>query len=465
MHSATRSTPRTILLITFQSLAPHPTDAYNLSMANKDDQLEKKLRRLGVVKGARKLKPAPPPDPSLLKPIVKPQPRFDVPDVDDDFPIEIETLVPGLHLQETAVGACMIIDKVYPLHYRHGDDVLQDLFAYSPNITAAITENEQFNSIEYRDLLFIDTETTGLAGAGTLAFMVGVAFFEEDALIVRQFFLRDHGDEAAMLTLLDDLLAQKEGLVSFNGRTFDVPLLDGRFLMNRMLTDIRDKPHFDLLPPSRRLWRYRLSSCALSNLEPKILGVHRTQEDVPGWLIPSLYNNYLRNGNGRELARVFYHNQLDMVSMVTLMARILRQFSQPVTTDHPIDLYSLGKWQAKMGIVDEAEQNLRLAAQGDLPLDMYHQNLHELGLLLKRNGRRAEAVPMWQQIAATSFDDVTAHVELAKFYEWHEPDLPQAILWTEQAIKLSQSWGSRAELVQDDLAHRLNRLQRKNDEL
>lgn len=434
-------------------------------MAGKDDGLEKKLRRLGVVKGARDLKPAPPPDASLLKPIRTPEPESSARQRPSFVPIE--TVVPGLHVQETAVGACMIVDKVYPLSHYHGADRLQDLFSLDAAATAVITQNEQFNTINPRDLLFIDTETTGLAGAGTLAFMVGAAFFEDDALIVRQYFLRDHGDEAAMLHLLDELLAEKAGLVSFNGRSFDVPLLDGRFLMNRMRSDVRDKPHLDLLPPSRRLWRCRLNSCALSNLEPAILNVRRTQEDVPGWLIPSLYTDYLRTGNGRDLSRVFYHNQLDMVSMVTLMARILRQFSQPDPADHPLDLYSLGRWQSDLGMVTEAEQNLRLAAQGDLPLDYFHQNLHQLGVLLKRNGRRAEAVQLWQQIAATSFDDVTAHIELAKYYEWHEPNLPHAILWTEQALKLCQNQGRRADLVRDELQHRLTRLQQKqtNNEL
>lgn len=428
-------------------------------MTGKEDGLEKKLRRLGVVKGGRNLKPAPPPDASLLKPISTPKPEF--PAAHRPSFVPIETVVPGLRVQETAVGACMIVDKVYPLSHYHGADRLQDLFTLDAAVTATITQNDKFNEINPGDLLFIDTETTGLAGAGTLAFMVGVAYFEDDALVVRQYFLRDHGDEAAMLHLLDDLLAAKAGLVSFNGRSFDIPLLDGRFLMNRMLSDVRHKPHLDLLPPSRRLWRCRLNSCALGNLEPAILNVRRTQEDVPGWLIPSLYTDYLRTGNGRDLSRVFYHNQLDMVSMVTLMARILRQFSQPDPSDHPLDLYSLGKWQASMGMATEAEQNLRLAAQGDMPLDFFHQNLHELGLLLKRNGRRAEAIPLWQQIAATSFDDISAHIELAKYYEWHEPDLPQAILWTEQALKLSQSWGNRTDLVRDELEHRLTRLQQK----
>ena len=439
-----------------------------------DDKLSAKLRRLGVSKGTRDIKAAPKP-----RPIANPMPTSDFdkrplsPYAPSPFeegfdpPQPIDTLLPGIRREETAEGSCYVLDKVYPLSYQHGQDVLQDLLALSPAPAAVFTKDPRLEPLNFRDFLFIDTETTGLAGAGTLAFMVGVAFFERgtagEVFVVRQYFLRDHGDEPAMLLLLDELLAEKAGLITFNGRSFDIPLLDTRFLMNRMRTDIREKPHIDLLPPSRRLWRQRLGSCALGSLEETLLGLHRTHEDVPGFLIPSLYNAYLRHGDATELSRVFYHNQIDMVSMVTLASRVIRQFSQAHANDHPIDLYSLGKWHAALGDSQTSEQTLHQAVQGDLPLATYHQALAELGALLKRQDRRAEAVPYWQQIAATSFDSIDAHIELAKFYEWHETDIQNAIFWTEQALTLSQSWASsRTHLVQTELEYRLVRLQRKS---
>lgn len=440
-------------------------------MADRNEDLQKKLRRLGVVRGAgqlkppRKLKPAPPVDEELVRPFPTPS-RTNFPDDDDIQPLE--TLLPGGEIVATADGECFVLDHVYTLDYQHGDDRLADLLNFSPAVAAPFVQDERLAQHNFRDFLFLDTETTGLAGAGTLAFMVGVGFFEpgnqgKDRFVVRQYFLRDHGDEPALLLLLDELLAEKAGLVTFNGRSFDVPLLEGRYLMNRMPTDLRDRPHLDLLHPARRLWRHRLGSCALSSLEGSLLGLRRSQEDVPGWLIPSLYNHYLRSGDARELVRVFYHNQIDMVSMVTLAARVTRLLSQPDPADHPIDLFSLGKWQADLGLSEAAEQNLRLAAQGDLPLELYHANLHRLGLLLKRDGRYPEALPIWQQIAATSFDDVSAHVELAKYYEWQTQELPLAAQWTEQAVALVQSWGRRGQLhpVRAELEHRLNRLQQK----
>jgi uncharacterized protein YprB with RNaseH-like and TPR domain len=213
--------------------------------------------------------------------------------------------------------------------------------------------------------------------------------------------------------------------------------------------------------PARRLWRSRFGSCALGSLEQTLLGVRRTHEDVPGWLIPGLYHEYVRTGDAREMMRVFYHNQLDMVSMVTLASRVMRQFAQADVGDHPIDLLSLGRWQVQLGLHNEAEQNLQQAIGGDLSLELYHMALHELAGMFKRNGRRAEAVPLWQQIASTSFDDVMAHVELAMHYEWQEKDVAMAVHWTQQALTLAASMGGNGRVVQAELAHRLNRLQGK----
>lgn len=435
--------------------------------------IQTQLRRLGVVKGARHLKQ--PPKNSAAPPSV-PLPNSSAPpdlsdfDVDLDEQRPLDLLLPGGRLEETAEGACFMLDKVYPVTTGHGAGRLDELLHLSPAAAAIFCRDERLRDLNFCDFLFLDTETTGLAGAGTLAFMVGVAFYEcnvagdVEALVVRQYFLRDHGDEPAMLLLLDELLEQKAGLITFNGRSFDLPLLDNRYLMNRLRSALLDLPHIDLLPPSRRLWRNRLGSCALGALEPGLLGIRRTGEDVPGWLIPTLYYNYLQTGDARELLRVFYHNRMDMLSMVTLASRVVRQFDRADVGDHPIDLYSLGKWQADLNLVAEAERALRLAATGDLPLDLFHQALFQLALLLKQNGRRDEAVQVWQQIAATTFENIEAHVELAKHYEWHSRDIARAIDWTQQALTLVKSWGRspRAALVRDELAHRLARLQRKN---
>lgn len=423
---------------------------------------QKKLQQLGVAKGARHLKSAPPPKSvpaSRASTITLPDsPLYD--EYDDDIQ-PLDKLLPGGTVQQTADGDCFILDNIYPLMHQHGQDRLDSWRTVDWGATAVLTQDPRLAELTCRDCLFVDTETTGLAGAGTIAFMVGVAFFEGDALVVRQYFLRDHGDEPAMLLFLDELLADKKAVVTFNGRTFDLPLLDRRFLMNRLRVDILNKPHIDLLLPARRLWRHRFGSVALAELEKKLLGVRRSQADVPGYAIPGLYHEYIRTGDARQMVRVFYHNEIDMLSMVTLLPRVIRQFAHAGESDHALDLFSLGRWQQQLGLLAEAEQNLRRVLAGDLSLELYHQTLYELAGLLKRNGRRLEALPLWQQIAATTFDDVKAHVELAMHFEWQEKDIVTAMHWTEQALLLLNGMGKNGQLLRLELEHRLVRLRGK----
>ncbi len=427
------------------------------TIAAMSDELQQRLRRIGVVKGARNLKSPPKrpdasPDPArMARPGGEPRP--------------LEALLPGSQIIRTDQGSCLVLDHVYPLGHEHGAARLEALIHRPLSAAAQFCRDERLAELNYADLLFLDTETTGLAGAGTIAFMVGAAFFEDEAFVVRQYFLRDHGDEPAMLILLADLLANRPAVVTFNGRSFDLPLLDTRYLMNRLddrAGDLRQRPHVDLLPPSRRLWRSRLSSCSLASLERSILDVHRSQEDVPGWAIPGLYLDYLRSGDATELLRVFYHNRIDMLSMVTLAERIICQFSWPADGDEPLDVLSLARWQIALGMPLEAETTLRQLLADDGSLDTYQQALGQLAWLLKRRNRRAEAVPLWQQLAVTSFDDVSAHVELAKYYEWHDIQLGVALHWTAQALALSDLMDpALAEITAAELDHRRARLERK----
>lgn len=440
-------------------------------MEQMNEELAARLRRMGVMKGVRHLRPAPPPERGERPLSSRLNGAFTLPrSWEDDgtaAPATLEQLFPGGRIEETADGACFVVDRVYPLHHPHGQDQLSDLLELNPALARAFVADERIVNLNFQDFLFLDTETTGLAGAGVMAFMVGVAYFEQTAaghvLVVRQYFLRDHGDEVAMLYQLEALLAEKAGLITFNGRSFDLPLLDNRFLMNRIRSSLVEQPHIDLLPPSRRLWRTRLGSCSLGALEKNLLGVQRSQEDVPGWLIPGLYYDYLRSGNARPLSRVFYHNQVDMLSMVTLAARVMRQFAAVTADDHPVDLYSLARWQVDLGMTAEAEETLRQSLAGDLPLELYHDALFRLATLYRRLDRRQEAVELWQQIAATSLDSVAAHVELAKHFEWHERDVAAAVAWTERALALVEYWGDtvQARMAREELNHRLGRLSQK----
>ena len=439
-----------------------------------EDDLGKRLRQLGVVKGSKNLKPA------GTKPGITPRNRDRAASSDDRTTEgktgQLSALLPGSYVAENELGACLVLDHIYPAAYEHGRLKLGELLDISTNAIAVFVGDRRLGKMSLDEFVFLDTETTGLMGAGTFAFMVGVAFVEYEAdqavFIVRQYFLRDQADEPAMLLFLADLLLERPGLITFNGRSFDLPLLDNRYVMNRLndrMGDLVSRPHIDLLHPARRLWRRRIGSCSLNSLEKRILGLTRSQEDVPGWLIPGLYMDYLRSGDATELLRVFYHNQIDMLSMVTLTTHISRQIEKPQAMEEPLDLLSLARWQNALGMSSEAESTLFLAVKQDMPLEHFHLALHELGLLLKRSDRRREAALQWQQITVTYVDGMTsgmvaieAHVELAKYFEWQQQDLNEAHRWTQQAISLANGWDTnRSDLVIPDLQHRLARLERK----
>ncbi|MCC6905082.1 MAG: ribonuclease H-like domain-containing protein, partial [Anaerolineae bacterium] len=266
-----------------------------------------------------------------------------------------------------------------------------------------------------------------------------------------------------MLELLHDLIRQHEALVTFNGRTFDVPLLTDRYLLNRRRTALGVIPNLDLLPPARRLWKRRLPSCALGALEGDILNIQRTEQDVPGSLIPYLYQQYLRTRDARDMARVLYHNRLDLLSMVTLGATIAQIFARAARQPLPIhDRISMARWYGSRGLRAESEHSYRQALDEAPDAETRYDALLGLAQYLKQAERRAEALPLWEDLADLRLD-VTGHEELAKHYEWHEIDLRRALAWAEQGIRTAQGWRNpidRYEALRR-LEHRRNRLLRK----
>lgn len=411
-----------------------------------DAQLREQLRRLGIGQGARHLKDRP-----------KKRGR------------SIEDLIPG-EVVGSSLGSFYLHRETYEPDYRHGHHVLVDLLDHDPQTTAALAHDGRLAEIGFRRMAFVDTETTGLAGGtGTYAFLVGVGVFDGDRFTIHQFFMRDYHEEPAQLQALGDLLDGLDAVVSFNGRSFDLPLLETRFIMTRQTPRLTNAPHLDLLPVSRSLWKYRLASCALSALEPEILGVRRTEADVPGWLIPSLYVQYTRGGDAREIARVFYHNAQDILSLVTLAARQCDLLTMPLPAENRLpgeDLYGLGRLHQALGQLDSAEAAFVQAAQSCKSRDVREMSMRDLAYLLKRQDRRHEALPWWQRLVEV-VDAVYACEELAKHFEWQDQDLSQAMAWTQHGIDLARQWpsGPKRRTALMELNHRQERLARKQDDL
>jgi hypothetical protein len=269
-----------------------------------------------------------------------------------------------------------------------------------------------------------------------------------------------------MVEGLAQLLSEFEAIVSFNGRAFDVPIIENRFILARIPPPTASLSHLDLLQPARRLWRHQLPSCRLGVIEQEVLGVLREQADVPGGEIPTLYRDYLRTGDAREMQRVLYHNAVDILSLVTLAVKLCHAFANPWDEEKlsGAEFYGLGRWYAREDQREETERAYRAAlAQADLSPELREKTLRDLAYLLKRADRKGEAFAYWQQLALETVDDALPHIELAKYFEWDVKDLALAAGWTLAALGLAEGWP--AGLCRDDmlaeLRHRLERLERK----
>lgn len=308
-------------------------------------------------------------------------------------------------------------------------------------------------------VLFLDTETTGLSGgAGTVAFEIGVGYFAPAGFVVEQFLMRDYPQEAPMLSALNSLMQRFEVLCTFNGRTFDVPLLQSRFLMNRIANPSFPPIHADVLHPARRIWKLRLQKCSLGRLEEQLLNVQR-EDDLPGSLVPQTYFQYLKDGHFSPLEKVLSHNKQDIVSLAQLLFFLCKQADQPEGIAEGEDLYSLARALEKSGDTSRAMHCYRLSTKTPLCGQAYEQ----LARLEKKGGNTNAAIALYQSMLKQGGDAVSAYEGLAKLYEHQRKDIPAALACTRQALLLL-SEPKLFQAVQEKrnaLQYRYARLRRK----
>lgn len=426
-----------------------------------------RLRKLGLHKGARHLaQPPPKPRPTDLPSQHDPVPLHFLPYQDDlQHAAPIEHVMAG-QVVRNEHGAYFSFEARYPLNAPYGKHPLSRLLETSMHSLARVTNDERWLELQWDEVLFIDTETTGLQiAAGTVAFLIGVGFVDGNDFVVRQVFMRDFHEEMALLQDLAALCDRYQALVSFNGKTFDIPLLENRFVLARLFPALLDGPHFDLLHPSRRVWRRRLENCRLATLETDVLGVIRTGADIPGYFIPSLYRKYLVDHDARAMAGIFYHNEMDIVSMAALAAELGQLLSLPqshLNGHHPDDVVSVGLWLHQLGQIAQAQETLQLGLELEhvTPAVADLARL-ELATLLKRQGRTFEASQHWQLLAMSS-QALPALEELAKYYEWQMRDFESALKCVSYALRLLQEGAAaRNPVAAADWEHRWARLQRR----
>jgi uncharacterized protein YprB with RNaseH-like and TPR domain len=370
----------------------------------------------------------------------------------------IDQALPG-QWHDTVDGPCFAVERHFPVGQARGPVHLGSVLHTRPSTLWDAGRTTSLRDIDARRLLFLDTETTGLSGGtGTYVFLVGVAYFCEsgDELVVRQYFLSDVSAERALLHALNDLFRDFTAVVTFNGKTFDWPLLETRFTYNRLRSVLRDPPHLDMLGPSRRLWRDRLESCSLETLESQVLGVRRGF-DVPGWRIPSLYFQYLRVGHVGHVLPVFEHNEHDLLTLVALTGHVARILDQPDEVDlHAAEWFGLGKLYEDLERYPDSlrayERGLTLGPSEEIKCAI----LRRLSFLYKHLQQREEAVAIWANLAQEGTHLMFPYLELAKHFEHRAKDYTAAAEYTLMAQTRAANAAERAELE-----HRLRRVQEK----
>ena len=358
----------------------------------------------------------------------------------------IEEYVEG-RVETNAQGEFFVARQALPFGRPYGKMRIADLAA-----SDLASLHLVFNGVDLPDpsrLIYLDTETTGLAGGtGTCAFLIGIGAVEGAQFVVRQIFLRNYPEEKAALAALAEMLGAYEGVVTFNGKTFDIPLLETRYTLARMKSPFSRMLHFDLLHPARRLWRLRLASCELTNLEKHILGIVR-KGDVDGADIPKIYFDYLRSGHAESLQPVFYHNALDIVTLAALaveMASVLREDDGAL--DSSLDLFSLSRILERARATERATAACREALKQGLPINVESQALWQLAAQHKKRREHAQAVELWSELARREEPlSVNALEELAIHYEHRQRDAVAALNFTHSALgRLRQRSDSNSQV-------------------
>jgi uncharacterized protein YprB with RNaseH-like and TPR domain len=395
-------------------------------------------------------------------------------------PIDLDRVadVLGGRTVPTRFGPCLVIDRRYEADRWHGCIQIGDCELKATDglrlLDPLLAGTDAERAGRTPRALFIDLETTGLSGgAGTLAFLVGVGWFDLGAFQVRQFLLTSHAAERAQLAAVADCFDTADLIVTFNGKTFDLPVMETRWVFHRMELPLDGVPHFDMLHPARRLWKMRLpgddegeTGCRLSTLERALFEVRRVG-DVPGFEIPSRFFRFLRSGDARPLEPVLEHNRIDLVSLAAVTARAAALTSDgPEACRDDAESLGLGRVYERAGRFERVEACYRRATAAG-HRDVKAEALYRLGLRLRRERRFEEAAEVWTELLAltrTARGQVLATLRqyaseaLAVHHEHRGRDYTAA---RELAMFALEDTSEAAWRRRDGLRHRLARLERK----
>ncbi|MHB8054527.1 MAG: ribonuclease H-like domain-containing protein [Candidatus Aminicenantales bacterium] len=355
-----------------------------------------------------------------------------------------------------------VFENVYPPQARYGKLQISDALSIGGEVLRTLSRDEAFRDLDLSTTVILDLETTGLAGGtGTIPFLVGLGFFRDGAFVVTQYFLGDPSEEGRMLEELARLFAELnfKSVLTYNGKAFDLPLLETRFILQRKTLSLSDLPHLDFLFAARTLWKHKHDSCRLFHLAQQVIEAPR-DEDIPGAEIPSRYFDFLRTGNFDLIEPILYHNQEDLLSLLGLVISGAKLFSEEDVADgegpDPLDLVGIGKVFANAGEAARSTRLFERALVGKLPSEVALSVFRRLTVQLKKDADWGKAVALWQE--GSSAEQVFCYRELAIYYEHKARNLVEARRFAEEGLVLALDKSSSEKA---DFEKRLARLNAK----
>jgi uncharacterized protein len=373
---------------------------------------------------------------------------------------EIDRVVEG-HVVGEEEDGFFLLRRDFPLDHMHGSVCLGEALGASAKAVAFSAADPDLEKFDPRTALFMDTETTGLSGgAGTVAFLVGVGYFTEDAFRLDQCFMRDYDDEEPMLEFLRERFEGRDTVVGYNSKSFDLPLLRTRFIQNRIPFRLDGALHYDLVHAARRFFKRRLPNCRLGTIESDVLNLHR-QDDVPSHLIPELWLEYLHSRDARPLEGVFYHHRMDILSLAALVAWISQvlQTADGQGFEHIEDRLSVVRLHYTQKQYPEVIESARSFLENDASTPLRRECLQMLGMAHKRRNEFEEMEAAFTKLLEEFPHDLSASVELAKHHEHRSRDLGEAEKLCVQAIEYHRDELTPGETTA--MERRLQRIQKK----
>jgi len=363
-------------------------------------------------------------------------------------------------LRETDSGPIWMVETVYDEGYLHGRTELSTTIP--PASLPFIDPDLDHDNFEFTKIAVIDTETTGLAGGtGTYPFILGVGFFNNNKFIVRQYILRDFCEEPAQLAAFTDDIKDLNSILTYNGKSFDIPLLRTRYRINRMPIPFGKYQHLDLVHPCRRLFKNHYDSFQLSHLEAMVVGFERV-DDVPSHLIPYIYFDFLRNRDDSLLLPILNHNRDDIVSLYLLAQETSRRIALALDNACEDDMFllSLARLSFANRHFETAKQFLDMIKPDFIAPDIYDEYLSLKSSNAKKRFDWQEAEGLWREMLALGRFGCFPHVELAKHLEHRIKDYRQALDLTRAAL-LSAEFDSVSEIANENTVIALRRRQKR----